>query len=147
MEDFQDIVNDAEKQNKSLKADLKRCELEAKQMNSQLASMKLDYKQLVHERDREISHKTAQLESLTKDNEMIIMQRDQCKVDLMACHRQLDALKLRVDEQEYDTEKENQIEQLKIDIEKQNEMLNGKDVSILLLLGFVVIPSFGFNNE
>lgn len=129
---FEDIVNDAERQNKSLKADLKRCELEAKQMNSQLATMKLDYEQLVHERDREISNKTNQLDALTKDNEILTKQRDQCKVDLIACHRQLDSLKLRVDSQDCinDADKKSQAQQLKEEIEERLKEMTEKDVCI-----------------
>lgn len=127
-------MSDAEKQNQSLKGDLKRCELEAKQMNSQLATMKLDYEQLVHERDREISHKTNQFDALTKDNEILIKQRDQCKVDLINCHRQLDALKLRVDEQgnKKDADKKIQIQQLTEKMKENIEQLNRKDVSLLI---------------
>ena len=94
------IIHDAESQNRSLKDDLKRCELEAKQLNLQLDSVRTDYEQLVHDRDREISRVTAQMDELQQDKKILMSQRDQAKQDLMACHKQLDLLKLRVDEQD-----------------------------------------------
>jgi len=94
------MINGSESENRSLKDDLKRCELEAKQLNSQLDSVKTDYEQLVHDRDREISRVTAQLDELRQDKDILIRQRDQSKQDLMACNKQLDLLKLRVDEQD-----------------------------------------------
>lgn len=130
LEDFQDLVSGAEKQNQSLKEDLKRCELEAKHLNTQLATTKLDYEQLVHERDREISKKTDQLEALRADNEILLKQRDQSKQDVLDCNRQLEALMLRVDAQDKKNGlgKDKQLSSLQRKIEKHLEELQEKEV-------------------
>lgn len=94
------VISEAETENQSLKDDLKRCELEARELNTQLDTMKLDYEQLVHDRDREISLVTGQLEQMRLDLDIVLGQRDQAKDDLMGCHKQLDLLQARVDEHE-----------------------------------------------
>ena len=60
--------------------------------------MKLDYEQLVHDRDREISQMTDRVNELRKDKELLTQQRDQLKKDLTLCHQQLALLNQRVDE-------------------------------------------------
>lgn len=94
------VVSEVETENQSLKEDLKRCELEARELNTQLDTMKLDYEQLVHDRDREISLVTGQLEQMKQDLDIVLEQRDQAKDDLMGCHKQLDLLQARVNEHE-----------------------------------------------
>ena len=108
------VVSEAETENQSLKDDLKRCELEARELNTQLDTMKLDYEQLVHDRDQEISLVTSQLEQTRLDLDIVLGQRDQAKDDLMGCHKQLDLLQARVDEHErksskYDLVQEKQV--------------------------------------
>ena len=63
--DINSAMSVADAENHSLRDDLIRCEVEAKQLNTQLDSMKLDYGQLIHDRDREIVLVTDQLDEVS----------------------------------------------------------------------------------
>lgn len=119
--DMTSIIKDIEMENQSLKNDLKRCEIEVKQLNAQIDLMKNEYEQLIHERDQEISHMTSKLEELVKDKDILIKQRNQAKEDLITCHKQLDMLSLRVNEQS----------ESKQDLEEVGSVTGDKEINML----------------
>lgn len=96
IKDLKRRINKSEDEKKSLQDDLKRCEVDARQLNEDLTAMKLEYEQLVHDRDHEISTITTRLNQLKDGNEKLIQERDKCRDELIDCHRELDLVKLQL---------------------------------------------------
>ncbi|XP_057317112.1 myomegalin-like isoform X2 [Hydractinia symbiolongicarpus] len=130
IKDLKRRFNKSEDEKKSLQDDLKRCEVEARQLNEDLTAMKLEYEQLVHDRDHEISTITTRLNQLKDGNENLIQERDKCRDELIDCHRELDLVKLQLQEksqvEKSMLQKNETIKKLEHDLKKKDNDVRNK---------------------